>query len=68
DDSAGVGYTMYKLEGDTEWQKYTGPIPVIEDGNHTIEYYSVDRVIRERVFTIFRDNKRYLIGHPVAII
>ncbi|GAH43024.1 unnamed protein product, partial [marine sediment metagenome] len=43
DDLAGVDYTMYKLEDDTEWQKYTG-ILVTEDGEHTIEYYSVDKV------------------------
>jgi len=39
-DSAGVDYTMYKLEDDTEWQNYIGPILVTEDGEHTIEYYS----------------------------
>jgi len=44
DDSAGVDYTMYKLEDDTEWQEYTGPILVTEDGEHTITYYSVDKV------------------------
>ena len=44
DNSAGVDYTMYKLDDDTEWQLYTGPILVTEDGEHTIEYYSVDKV------------------------
>jgi len=44
DDSAGVDYTMYKLEDDVEWQNYTVPIHVTEDGDHTIEYYSVDKV------------------------
>jgi len=47
DDSSGVDYTMYKLEDDTEWQEYTGPILVTEDGEHTIEYYSVDKVGNE---------------------
>jgi len=47
DDSAGVDYTMYMLEDDTEWQIYTGPILVTEDGEHTIEYYSVDKVGNE---------------------
>jgi len=42
DDSSGVDYTMYKLDDD-DWQKYTA-ILVIEDGEHTITYYSVDRV------------------------
>ena len=44
DDSAGVDYTMYKLEDDTEWQVYPGPILITEGGEHTIVYYSVDRV------------------------
>jgi len=47
DDSSGVDYTMYKLEDDTEWQEYTGPILVTEDGEHTIMYYSVDKVGNE---------------------
>ena len=47
DDSAGVDYTMYKLEDDTEWQEYTGPILVTEDGEHTIMYFSVDKVGNE---------------------
>jgi len=47
DDSAGVDYTMYKLEDDTEWQEYTGPILVMGDGKHTITYYSVDNVGNE---------------------
>ena len=46
DDSAGVAYTMYKLD-DTEWQEYTGSFLVTEDGEHTIMYYSVDRVGNE---------------------
>jgi len=47
DDSAGVDYTMYKLEDDTEWQEYTGSILVTEDGEHTIMYFSVDKVGNE---------------------
>ena len=47
DDSSGVDYTMYKLEDDTEWQEYTGPILVTEDGEHTIMYYSVDKIGNE---------------------
>ncbi|GAI49964.1 unnamed protein product, partial [marine sediment metagenome] len=50
DDSSGVDYTMYKLDDD-EWieKKYTSPFTFIvpEDGNHTIEYYSVDKVGNE---------------------
>jgi len=47
DVSSGLDYTMYKLEDDTEWQEYTGPILVTEDGEHTIVYYSVDKVGNE---------------------
>ena len=47
DDSAGVDYTMYKLEDDTEWQEYTVPIFVTEDGEYTLYYYSVDKVGNE---------------------
>ena len=43
DDSAGVDYTMYKLDDD-DWQKYYTSILVIEDGEHNITYYSVDKV------------------------
>ena len=38
---------MYMLEDDTEWQEYTVQILVTEDGEHTITYYSVDRVGNE---------------------
>ncbi len=44
DDSAGVDYTMYKLDDDTEWQNYTYSFLVTEDGERMITYYSVDKV------------------------
>jgi hypothetical protein len=47
DDSAGVEFTYYKLDDDVEWQDYTGSFLVTEDGEHTIVYYSVDRVGNE---------------------
>jgi len=43
DDSAGVDHTMYKLD-EGEWTKYAGLFIVTEDSEHTITYYSVDRV------------------------
>jgi len=50
DDSSGVDYTMYKLDDD-DWIKkeYQGPFTflVTEDGEHTIEYYSVDNAGNE---------------------
>ncbi|MBE3136403.1 MAG: hypothetical protein IMZ43_03285 [Thermoplasmata archaeon] len=47
DDSSGVAFTMYKVDDDVEWHNYTGSFPVIEDGEHAIVYYSVDRVGNE---------------------
>jgi len=44
DDSAGVDYTKYKLDDDIEWTEYEEAFVVTEDGNHTIMYYSVDKV------------------------
>jgi len=43
DDTAGVDYTMYKLD-EGEWIKYTGSFLVTEDDVHTLRYYSVDKV------------------------
>ncbi len=37
----GVEYTAYKLDGE-DWQEYVGPIIVTEEGEHKVEYYSVD--------------------------
>lgn len=37
----GVDYTLYKLDGG-DWQEYTAPLEFSEEGNHTIEFYSVD--------------------------
>jgi parallel beta-helix repeat protein len=38
---AGGGYTMYKID-DGDWQEYFVPFTVTEDGEHTVEFYSVD--------------------------
>jgi len=43
DDSAGVDYTMYKVD-DGEWIRYVDFFVIIEDGEHTLYYYSVDKV------------------------
>ncbi|HDN50444.1 MAG TPA: PKD domain-containing protein [Thermoplasmatales archaeon] len=44
--SAGVNYTMYRIDGGA-WQLYTAPFMVDTEGIHTIEYYSVDNVGNE---------------------
>jgi hypothetical protein len=41
DTQSGVNYTMYKLD-DADWNIYTGPFMVTEDGSHTVLFYSVD--------------------------
>jgi parallel beta-helix repeat protein len=43
DDSAGVDFTMYKLD-DGAWTTYTGAFSVTEEAVHTLYYYSVDKV------------------------
>jgi hypothetical protein len=42
DDSSGVNYTMYKVDGGT-WTTYTVPFVVSGNGDHTVAYYSVDK-------------------------
>ncbi|MBE3138093.1 MAG: right-handed parallel beta-helix repeat-containing protein [Thermoplasmata archaeon] len=44
DDSAGVASTKYKLDAGPLWTTYTGAFPVTEDAEHTLYYYSVDKV------------------------
>jgi ABC-type transport system substrate-binding protein len=38
----GVNHTYYRLETGT-WQEYTAPFSLSDNGNQTVEYYSVDR-------------------------
>ncbi len=37
----GVDYTIYKID-DQDWELYTTPVTTSEEGNHKIEFYSVD--------------------------
>lgn len=41
DDVSGVDATYLQLDG-SEWTTYTAPIPVTQEGTHTLSYYSVD--------------------------
>jgi hypothetical protein len=43
DQRSGVERSEYRLDGAQEWTTYTGPFPVSGDGEHTLEYRSVDR-------------------------
>jgi len=40
---SGVNYTLYKVDDDA-WTFYNGPFVIVGDDQHTILYYSVDRV------------------------
>lgn len=41
DGGLGVDYTMYKI-GDADWEIYATPLHFIDEGNYTVEFYSVD--------------------------
>jgi hypothetical protein len=41
DETSGLKSTQYRL-GNGSWVNYTGPFPLTMDGNHTLEYYSLD--------------------------
>jgi hypothetical protein len=41
DEGVGVQYTTYKLDA-SEWMTYTDAFIVTDDGNHTVQFYSVD--------------------------
>ncbi|MFQ6127574.1 MAG: OmpL47-type beta-barrel domain-containing protein [Thermoplasmata archaeon] len=43
DGHSGVDLTMYRIDG-SPWSEYVSPPNIIDDGNHTVEYYSVDAV------------------------
>ncbi|MEM4265399.1 MAG: Ig-like domain-containing protein [Thermoplasmata archaeon] len=43
DSGSGVDYTRYRIDGGS-WQTYTAPLVISAEGNHTVDYYSVDIV------------------------
>jgi hypothetical protein len=46
----GVNHTYYKLDA-ADWVEYTTPFQVTADGEHTVQYYSVDKWIPPNVET-----------------
>lgn len=46
DDESGVAQTMYSIDGGA-WTAYDGPFELTTDGEHTVEFYSVDNVGNE---------------------
>jgi hypothetical protein len=46
DDVSGVDYTKYRIDSGS-WQTYSAPFTVSTNGEHTVDYYSVDNVGNE---------------------
>jgi hypothetical protein len=62
DDSSGVNFTMYKVDGGA-YAKYTAPFIVSADGEHTVAYYSVDFAGN----TETEKTATFTIQHPISI-
>jgi parallel beta-helix repeat protein len=43
-----VRSTSYRLDGGA-WQRYSGPFDVSEDGDHSLEFYSVDGMLNQEI-------------------
>lgn len=41
DDYSGVAITYYRIDGG-DWMEYTEPFEICDDGEHALEYYSID--------------------------
>jgi len=62
DGQSGVNYTMYKLDS-ADWNIYTTPFVVTEDGAHTVLFYSMDNAGNQET----EKSKTFTIEHPVAV-
>ncbi len=62
DGQSGVNYTMYKLDS-ADWNIYTAPFVVTEDGAHTVLFYSVDNAGNQET----EKSSTFTIEHPVAV-
>jgi PKD repeat protein len=47
---AGVDTVEYRVNGETDWHEYTGPVAFEEQGDYTVEYRATDRM--ENVSTV----------------
>jgi len=47
DETSGIDYTMYMIDNSGSWEEYVVPVTVSEDGEHTVEFYSVDNAGNE---------------------
>jgi len=41
DDWSGINWTYYAIDGGS-WQQYSTPFEIVDDGNHTLDFYSQD--------------------------
>jgi hypothetical protein len=48
-DNIGVDKTYYRIDGGS-WLEYTVPFTISVDGEHTVDYYSVDTVGNEEIY------------------
>ena len=56
DNTSGVAMTYFRVDNDI-WHNYTGPISVDSEGNHSIDFYSVDMAGNNESFkTVWVDN------------
>ena len=62
DGQTGVNYTMYKLDS-ADWNIYTTPFVVTEEGAHTVLFYSVDNAGNQET----EKSSTFTIEHPVAV-
>jgi hypothetical protein len=62
DGQSGVNYTMYKLDS-ADWNIYTTPFVVTEDGTHTVLFYSVDNAGNQET----EKSSTFIIEHPIAV-
>jgi len=63
DNASGINSTIYRIDNG-EWMTYDGSFLIAGAGNHTIEYYSIDKAgNKEGIKTAYKDN-----GIDVALI
>jgi hypothetical protein len=54
---------MYKLDS-ADWNIYTTPFVVTEDGTHTVLFYSVDNAGNQET----EKSSTFIIEHPIAVV
>lgn len=62
DTGSGVDHTMYKLDS-ASWMRYSAPFIVVDNGSHTVLYYSVDKAGNTEV----TKNMTFVISHHALL-